>query len=112
MMRWLTLGALLFAALSHEAWAENAAADQQWGDLTGRFIFDGDPPKPVEMMTFEKDKRVVKEPIFSESALPSECTVRFGLPSPKSQVSFPGAERKVRTLKVTGSRAWMLNVGA
>jgi hypothetical protein len=45
-----------------------ASKDQQWGDLTGRFIFDGEPPKPVEMKV-DKDMGVVKGPILSESLL-------------------------------------------
>lgn len=44
-MRLLMLGVLLFGALSHDALAENAAADQQWGDLSGEFIYDGTPPQ-------------------------------------------------------------------
>lgn len=43
-----------------------AAKDQQWGDLTGRFIFDGEPPKPIEL-NVNKDMGVVKGPIFDES---------------------------------------------
>lgn len=43
-----------------------ASKDQQWGDLTGRFIFDGEPPKPVELIV-NKDMAVVKGSIFSES---------------------------------------------
>lgn len=40
--------------------------DQKWGDLTGRFIFDGKPPKPVEFEV-HKDKADLKGPLFSES---------------------------------------------
>ena len=43
-----------------------ASKDQQWGDLTGRFIFDGEPPKPVELIV-NKDMAVAKGPIFDES---------------------------------------------
>lgn len=46
-MRWLLLGALLFGALSPAALAEDAAADQQWGDLCGELIYDGTPPQPA-----------------------------------------------------------------
>jgi hypothetical protein len=42
--------------------------DQKWGDLTGRFIFDGEPPKPIEL-NINKDTEAVKGPVFSESLL-------------------------------------------
>lgn len=42
------------------------AKDQEWGDLTGRFLFDGPPPKPMEVR-IDKDEKFVKEPIYSES---------------------------------------------
>ncbi len=43
-----------------------AVKDPQWGDLAGHFIFDGEPPKPVELV-INKDREVVKGPIFDES---------------------------------------------
>lgn len=46
--------------------ADPSDAKREWGDLTGRIIFDGVPPKPVEL-TVNKDIEVVKGPIFGES---------------------------------------------
>ena len=46
--------------------AEPSEAKREWGDLTGRIIFDGVPPKPIELRV-DKDKEVVKGPILSES---------------------------------------------
>jgi plastocyanin len=62
--------AITLLCLGPVAFADDpiSSKDQQWGDLTGRFIFDGEPPKPVEMKV-DKDIGVVKGPIFSESLL-------------------------------------------
>ena len=43
-----------------------AVKDPEWGDLTGRFIFDGEPPKPVEIEV-NKDKADLEGPLFNES---------------------------------------------
>jgi hypothetical protein len=42
------------------------SAEPQWGNLKGRFIYDGDPPKPAKIEA-SKDAAAVNEPLFDES---------------------------------------------
>jgi len=49
-----------------------AVAADEWGDLTLRFVFDGDPPKP-KVILVDKDRAVCKQgDIKSESVLVGE----------------------------------------
>ncbi len=48
--------------------AEPDSAENQWGDLKGRFVYDGEPPEPVRL-EITKDVAFVKEPLFDESLL-------------------------------------------
>ncbi|MGB6042750.1 MAG: methylamine utilization protein [Pirellulales bacterium] len=38
--------ALLLVAICLTPWSQHAAAANEWAELTGRFVFDGDPPAP------------------------------------------------------------------
>ena len=44
------------------------SAEIEWGELQGRFVYDCEPPKPMQFEV-TKDKGFVKEPLFDESLL-------------------------------------------
>lgn len=50
---------------------EGAAPVQQWGHLTGRFVYDGERPEPVRIVP-NKDVAAFTEPIYSERLVVNE----------------------------------------
>jgi hypothetical protein len=97
--RFLLLLALIPLAGDVLAEESEDATRKQWGDLTGRFLFDGEPPKPVKLVD-DKDQDVVKGPIFDESLVVNEKTrgianVFVWLVPPKDQTieSHPDYDR-------------------
>jgi hypothetical protein len=54
------------AIVFHTCFVVSLPAANEWGDLAVRFVFDGQPPEPRQIMV-EKDQAVCKHAIFNES---------------------------------------------
>ena len=57
---------LIFVVIASSA--SSLMADQQWGNLSGRFVLDGDLPT-IEEPTVTVDKHFFKDPIIDESLI-------------------------------------------
>jgi hypothetical protein len=115
--------------------AEPDSAENQWGDLKGRFVFDGEPLEPVQFEV-TKDVAIFKEPIYDESLLVNKAnrglanvvvTLRTGKPGelppihpsyqtdklPAVEMTFRGAAIRPRvTVLRTGQEYICVNADA
>jgi hypothetical protein len=55
-----------FAVAFHTWFAVPLSAADEWGDLAVRFVFDGEPPEPRQLVV-DKDQAFCKQAIFAES---------------------------------------------
>lgn len=55
-----------------------SVAHAEWGNLTGRFIYDGPAPQRPSLATFGKDGVICKESVINESLLVDEKTGGVG----------------------------------
>jgi hypothetical protein len=66
------LSSIAMIAVLTGAYSSTASAQEQWGDLTVKFVLDGPVPKP-EPIKAEKDPEVCnKNPLFSEEVVAGE----------------------------------------